>query len=433
MTTPANARAPGWAGICDHFPIGGMRRLGLLLSAVAAGAAGVLTAVALSATPAPAPSTLPANGSLTAGQRIQSPDGHYSLAMASDGNLVESVSGGRGLWSTGTSRYPGAHALMQVNGNLVLYDTAGSAVWSSNSHPATGCPRLVLQDDGNLVIYTATAIWSAASRDDHLLSGDVLEPGWSVFSIDPEAYRLTMQTDGNLVLYDAAGHPLWNSRTERHPGAYASMQTDGNLVVYSSTNHVLWSSATNGNPGAHLTVIGDGNVDIISGSTVLWRSGTYHKGSGGSVAPQAPPPVACPAPVTPTPPTTTTVTVPTVVTAPVATPLPQPPPRPRALRIKLTIKWTWNRATTRLSRTWVGSFPGRTRLEIRCRGRGCPPKHTIAATGHRGLHRLLRGLSGKRYRAGDKLLITLQAPGYRAERAEVDIVWGHKPKIKLVR
>ena len=41
---------------------------------------------------------------------------------------------------------------MQVNGNLVVYDPASSAVWSSNSIAASGCPRLVVQQDGNVVI-----------------------------------------------------------------------------------------------------------------------------------------------------------------------------------------------------------------------------------------------------------------------------------------
>lgn len=47
--------------------------------------------------------------------------------------------------------------VMQYDGNLVIYDADGKATWSSNSAPAEdyqkGPYRLVLQDDGNLVIY----------------------------------------------------------------------------------------------------------------------------------------------------------------------------------------------------------------------------------------------------------------------------------------
>lgn len=430
-----------WTVICEHARLRGTRYIvrGFVTALAAAG--GVSAAAALSATaapaPAPAPDTLSANGSLTSGQFIASPDGHFRVTMQGDGNLVESISGGRGLWATGTGGHPGARALMQVNGNLAIYDTANSAVWSSNS-PAAGCPRLVLQDDGNLVIYTAKAIWAAGSRLNQMAGGDVLEGGWSLYSIGPEDYRLTMQKDGNLVLYDAAGKALWSTRTYHHPGAYAAMQTDGNFVVYSPDGHALWSTATNRHRGSRLEMLGDGNVDVIDGSTVLWRSKTYHAGSGGSLAPRAPAPVTCPAPVSPAPTTTTTttttVTVPTVVTVPVPTPVPRPAPRPRALRIKLQISWTWNRATTRLSRTKVGSFPYRTQLQVQCRGRGCPRgDRKLRARGIHGVRHLLHRLRGHRYRAGDRIIITLTAPRYRAERAEVQIRWGRKPGVRLLR
>lgn len=411
-------------------------RLRTVLAAMVATAAGAMAAVALSATTTSPSTTLSANGTLTAGQGITSADGHFVLTMGSNGNLLERIAGGRGVWSTGTATYPGAHAMMQVNGNLVIYDSAGSAVWSSNSPAGAGCPRLVLQDDGNLVIYTTSAIWSAASRVNILRPGDVLQAGWSLYSIGPEDYRLTMLSDGNLALFDAARDELWSTKTYHHPGAYASMQTDGNLVVYAPGGQALWSSATNGHAGAYLEMLGDGNADIIGGSSVLWRTGTYHTGSGGSIAPTAPPPVACPAPVPPTPPTTSTTvqTVTTVVTTPVATPLPQPPRRPRVLRIRLAVKWTWNRATTRVNRTQIGSFPGRTRITLKwCRGRHCAHHHTVSARGPGGLRRLLHGLVGHRYRAGDVLYLTLHAPGYRDEKAKITIRWSRKPAIQLLR
>jgi hypothetical protein len=401
------------------------------------GVAGLVTAVTLSATAATItpPTALSANGTLTSGQYIQSPDGHFRVLMQSNGSLVESVPGARALWSTGTSKFPGARAFMQVNGNLVIYDTGSSAVWSSNS-PTTGCPRLVIQNDGNLVIYATSAIWSAASRLNKMVAGDVLRSGWSLYSESPEAYRLTMLADGNLALFDGSGHELWSAKTWSHAGAYASMQTDGNLVVYDRTGHALWSTATNGHPGSYVEMLGDGNVDLIApGGTVLWRSKTYHKGSGVSLAPKAPAPVTCPAPQPPAPPvTTTTTTTAPVVTVPVPVPIPTPTPRPRTLRVRLTVSWTWNRATTRVGKVKVGTFPYRTRLQLQCKGSGCPRhRGKDLAKGIRGVHKLLHALVGRRYRAGDKLFITLQAPGYREERAELDFRWGRKPNVRLLR
>jgi hypothetical protein len=45
---------------------------------------------------------------------------------------------------------------------------------------------------------------------------------------------------------------------------------------------------------------------------------------------------------------------------------------------------------------------------------------------------LLRGLRGRRYRSGDVLRITVTAPGYRAERAEVRFRYGRLPLAKLL-
>jgi hypothetical protein len=405
---------------------------------VVPGVAGLLTAAVMSATAAtaPAPSTLSANGVLSYPQYLQSPDGHFHAVMESNGNLEETIPGDRALWSTGTYKYPGSRAVMQVNGNLVVYDPTSTAVWSSNS-PTTGCPRLVLQNDGNLVIYgNATSSWSAQSGLNKMIKGDVLKSGQSLYSKAPEAYRLVMLTDGNLALFDGSGTELWSTKTYGHAGAYASMQTDGNLVVFDKTGHALWSSATNGHPGSYLEMLGDGNVDIIApGGTVIWRSHTYHQGSGVSLAPRAPAPVTCPAPQPPAPPvTTTTTTVAPVVTVPVPTPIPTPKPRPRTLRVKLTISWTWDRATTRVHKVSVGTFPGRTKLQVQCKGRGCPRhRGKDTAKGIRGVHSLLHALVGVRYRAGNKLILTLQAPGYREERAEVDIRWGAKPRARLLR
>ena len=412
----------------------GLRRAVLVLP----GVAGLLTAAVMSATAAtaPPPSILSANGVLAPNQYLQSADGHFRVIMRSNGSLVETIAGGRTLWSTGTSSQPGSRAVMQVNGSLVIYDPTNTAVWSSNS-PTVGCPRLVAQNDGNVVIYGATkAGWANGAAGNKMLKGDLLKSGWSLYSRSPEAYRLAMLADGNLALFDGSGTELWSTKTYGHAGAYASMQTDGNLVVFDKTGHALWSSATNGHPGSHLDMLGDGNVDIIAtDGTVIWRSKTYHKGSGVSLAPKAPAPVTCPAPTPPAPPvTTTTTTTAPVVTVPVPVPIPTPKPRSRNLRIKLTISWTFDRATTRLRRVKVGTFPGRTKLQIQCKGRGCP-RHRghDTAKGIRGVHHLLHALVGRRYRAGTKLIVTLQAPGYRQERAELDIRWGRKPSARLLR
>lgn len=70
------------------------------------------------------------------------------------------------------------------------------------------------------------------------------------------------------------------------------------------------------------------------------------------------------------------------------------------------------------------------RLTIRCTGRGCGHPRVVTGRGRGAVHRLLRALAGRRYRAGDVLHITFAAPGRRPERAEVIIRDGRKPRVR---
>ncbi len=96
----------------------------------------------------------------------------------------------------------------QRDRNLVLYDTqSNQAIWSSGTstnvinHPtinSTG-PNLVMQDDGNLVIYAGGSqnnlVWSSGTA------------GTS------DSYYLKVQDDGNVVIYKPS--PVWATNTAR--------------------------------------------------------------------------------------------------------------------------------------------------------------------------------------------------------------------------
>jgi hypothetical protein len=385
-------------------------------------AAALLMLAALPGVAAASTNTLATYGTLSAGQEIVSPDGHYVLVMEPNGDLVESIAEGRSLWSSGTAGNDGAYLEMQPGGNLVIYNSAGAALWSSNSS-STGCPNLVIQDDGNVVVYSPREIWATHTVQTTMHPGDLLRSGWSIFSPN-ERYELIMQTDGNLELYDGAGRVLWASGTES-PGAYAELKTDGNLGVYSATGTVLWSTKTYKDSHAYLSLKRDGNLVLHKGSTVLWSSKTYNKGSGGSLAPKRPVPVtSCPPPPLPPPPTP-------VMTTPVSTAITQPP-APHALGVKLKISWTWDHAVTRVHGTKIGPFPGKSQIFVQCRGHGCSGKRDISARGFRNVLRLLHNLRGRQFRAGDHVLIILKATGYLPERALVEIRNGRLPGILLL-
>jgi len=88
--------------------------------------------------------------------------------------------------------------------------------------------------------------------------------------------RLVMQSDGNLVVYVEGNRVRWASNTAG-AGHRARLQTDGNLVVYNVSNRALWASNTCCNQGYDLHVQEDGNVVIYApGWRATWATKTKH-------------------------------------------------------------------------------------------------------------------------------------------------------------
>ncbi|WP_406504046.1 hypothetical protein [Streptomyces sp. NBC_00212] len=94
-------------------------------------------------------------------------------------------------------------------------------------------------------------------------------------SVSSNTARLVMQSDGNLVIYDEFNRARWASNTVGQ-GWTANFQGDGNFVVYTRSGHPVWASNTEGHPGSRLVIQDDGNVVIYDGSRAVWASGTNH-------------------------------------------------------------------------------------------------------------------------------------------------------------
>lgn len=93
---------------------------------------------------------------------IESANGLYTLIYQSDGNLVLYPNGStNALWASGTNGSSRGSAIMQTDGNFVVYDQSGNAVFAAGTAGNPGS-RLVLQNDGNFVIYApdGTALWA---------------------------------------------------------------------------------------------------------------------------------------------------------------------------------------------------------------------------------------------------------------------------------
>lgn len=100
--------------------------------------------------------------SLATGLMLESNNGQHRLEMQSDGNLVLRT-GSTVRWESNT-RGTNAVLVMQGDGNAVIY-AGGKALWSTRTN-GLGGHRFVVQDDSNLVLYTAQgrAIWDRVTK-----------------------------------------------------------------------------------------------------------------------------------------------------------------------------------------------------------------------------------------------------------------------------
>jgi len=214
---------------------------------------------------------------------ILSPDRQSALTLQRDGNLVL-YSNFKKIWSSGTASSGGHHLVMQTDGNLVLYTQGNVAVWNSETggHPGAW---LNLQTDGNMVVYSSTnsALWLTGSSTiqipDHLdyinttVETGRMYPGQSVDTAD-RRFHLILQPDGNLVLYSPT-KAIWATGTDGKSIAFLAMQPDGNMVLYDRSSKPVWYSSTNGRNNLHLVIQQDGNLVLYNGLNIpVWNTST---------------------------------------------------------------------------------------------------------------------------------------------------------------
>ncbi len=166
--------------------------------------------------------TLFVGQSLNGGQCIVSNSGQYLLYMSTDGNFyIYDNAHNIGTWGPGTQGHPGAFALMQADGNFVVYATNGAALWNSATY-GSGANSVRIEDDGRIIIYKPAWTTGFASQSPAAMphppstecadvgSGTgwtgVLSPG-QCFVSPNGVYELFMQADGELILYDRSANP----------------------------------------------------------------------------------------------------------------------------------------------------------------------------------------------------------------------------------
>lgn len=174
------------------------------------------------------------------------------LVMQGDGNLVLYNPAGAAVWASWTGGNSGSTLQTQIDGNLVLYSSSNAPLWSTgttvnptnlayvNSSLTSGTMLFagqhietlnrtydaVLQSDGNFVVYKNSV------------------PVWASWTGGTRASRLVMQPDGNLVLYNPAGAAVWASWTPGRGPSSIYIQSDGNLAIYNAQGQPTWNIGT---------------------------------------------------------------------------------------------------------------------------------------------------------------------------------------------
>jgi hypothetical protein len=283
------------------------------------------------------------NSMLQQGFYARSQNGQYTLRLTVAG-LTLTGPGGRAIWWTG---YGGDDLILQTDGNLVEY-SSGTVVWASNT-VGSGAAWLVVNNDGTLDLYNSAGsqVWSSVnpasytghivewvngggkpntswivssdgkrywipdtatywcmvnigfsdlgpqpsgvlnalpdsgqwahcpvnprSAQDTLSAGQGLYQGQSITSANGQ-YTLILQQDHNLVLYGPSG-ALW--ATNIWTGGFVIMQSDGNFVGYTMWDTPTWSTGTGGDGGnCDLVVQNDANLVLYCGGVAKWDR--YH-------------------------------------------------------------------------------------------------------------------------------------------------------------
>jgi hypothetical protein len=205
---------------------------------------------------------------LERGDWLWSNNGEYTLSLTQEGNLVLEDYTGHVYWQTNTR---GADRLvMQADGNVVLYN-GGSAVWASNTSGRGGV-ELWLEDDGKVILWDNEdrRVWC---HEDPVIEvvepwldiGERLEAGDWVWSPNQQ-FKLLLREDGNLVILHKISEVWWESKTAGHGATHLVLEHNLDLVVYNGGS-VVWSLGSGGCGGDKLWVEDNGFVGIYNGDT----------------------------------------------------------------------------------------------------------------------------------------------------------------------
>ena len=190
---------------------------------------------------------------------------------------------------------------MQWDGNLVIYDKNGNALWNSRTNNKPNS-KLFITDEGKLCVYYADEdiyYFSDENADKFISKGNISlfyapvaaasEKNDIILEREPEnenadstsektfymyspnsKYYAVFQNDGNLVVYRNIKNNRFHDTAVWHAGTYGKdadvckMQHDGNLVIYDKNGNAVWNSQSFGNNNSTLYLSDNGELCIYS-------------------------------------------------------------------------------------------------------------------------------------------------------------------------
>lgn len=173
---------------------------------------------------------------------------HY-LTLTESGEIIISDDKNLPIWSTQKKGQEAKHLVLQDDGNLAVYTKSNKLLWSRYSSTLEGKKkseihvgqrlnigsslisdnqlyRLDVQTDGNVTIYH--------TRKDRIV--------WSTNTYGLNTTHLILQYDGNLVIYDTNHKGLWVSRTYGSKSQRLKLLNNGKLAILSTDGKQIWIS-----------------------------------------------------------------------------------------------------------------------------------------------------------------------------------------------
>ena len=239
------------------------------------------------------PATLLPGQRIVSGAAMVAPGGRVAMVMQGDGNLVEHRDG-KVIWATYTQGNPGAWAIMQTDGNFVVYTPKGKALW--NTHTAGyGGAHAALQADSYFVVYSAVKTplwWRDIGRGAALCNSTAADPaGTAITRWNPVTLcvlQVLRQSGGNLsdvnlmIEYESSGDPnainLYDiNAKEGHPskGLIQVIQPTFDRFRSLQLSTDLFNPAANLYAGLNYAIYTYGSIHNVPGLVSLRNGGIY--------------------------------------------------------------------------------------------------------------------------------------------------------------